>query len=314
MHACHLCEDVLSGDRLIGWYGYSAVALHQSGDLIEAAFVYGGVCLELVLQYRLNTGQRRISGTLTQSIHTGMYSPGTTQHGGQHIADGQVIVIVRMEVKMEMGEMLYHLPHVADKVKWIQYAKGVGQHEPLYAVSLQGLYQCKHILGAVLHAVAPVLQIYVDRETLLRSIFHGADDILSVLLHGLLQLSFAMLPGTLAQQVDTLAPALGYPVHAGVSVHESQHFHPRELPSLSGPSADTLYSLHLSFGDTGRSHLYAVHIEVLQECSRNDQLLMGHKTHSAGLFAIAECGIHYLYALHFWVSSHSQWGSNCVQR
>lgn len=56
MHACHLGEYVLAYNGHVGCHGYATIALYQSADGIEVAFVDRGACVELIFQNGLHTG------------------------------------------------------------------------------------------------------------------------------------------------------------------------------------------------------------------------------------------------------------------
>lgn len=135
------------------------LSLYQARHFVEPALINARVGMELVAQNGLHTGQRCVSCPFAQAVHAGVDARSTAQHGCQHIADGQIVVVVGMEVKVQVGESLHHLSHEADEVERVQNAQRVGQHEASYAAVAQCLHQVKHVLRTVLHAVAPVLQV-----------------------------------------------------------------------------------------------------------------------------------------------------------
>ncbi len=83
MHSCHLCEDVLADDGLIGSNRDTAVALHHPAHLVES--VLRDVCLgmELVFQYHLHTGEWSVAASLSQPVHRHMQSLGAAQYRSQ---------------------------------------------------------------------------------------------------------------------------------------------------------------------------------------------------------------------------------------
>ena len=164
------------------------------------------------MQNGLNTGQGGIAGSLAQSVDGGMNALASAQHGGQHIGDGQVVIIVGVEVEMQVAVTLHHLPHVFYHVQRIEYAQGVGQHEALDVLLAQGVHHLVDIVRRFLHAAAPVFEINVDAYAQLVGIVNRAADIVDVFLGLLLQLIETMTQRAFTQEIDVLATALVQPV------------------------------------------------------------------------------------------------------
>ena len=126
MNASHLCEDGTAGDGLVGWNSDTAIALHHVCHFVQFLLVDMCACVEMILQNGLNRGQRRIAGTLAESVDGCVKAACTAQYGSEDIRYGQVVVVVGVEVKMNVGIALHHASHVADEVQRIEYAEGVG--------------------------------------------------------------------------------------------------------------------------------------------------------------------------------------------
>ena len=134
----------------------------------------------------------------------------------------------------------------------------------------------------------------------------------------LLQLIMAVLLRALAQEVDDAAAGGAYPVDGRMPVHEAQHFDTGQEVAARRPVADDFDGVTLSLGDAGRCHLHAVHLEFLQQQAGNHELLVGHEGHSAGLFAVAEGGVHdFYYGMghrfsSFWVDGEDADDADCA--
>ena len=103
MHACHLGEDVLAYNGHVGCHGYATIALYQSADGIELAFVNRGACVELIFQNGLHTGKGSVATTLPEAVDCDVNTTASAQHGSQGVGHGKVVVVVGMEVEMLAG-------------------------------------------------------------------------------------------------------------------------------------------------------------------------------------------------------------------
>ena len=147
------------------------------------------------------------------------------------------------------------------------------------------------IRGRILHAIRPILQIQVHGDAFAAGIFHLAADVLDMLIGGLLELLGAMLQRAFRQQVQRLTSTFGNPVHTLAVIHEAEHLYPIQLVDLLCITADHLYGLFLAVGDTGRSHLDTVHIQIVQQHTGHHEFLMRQEGYTTGLLAVAQGGI-----------------------
>ena len=152
----------------------------------------------MVFQDGLHTGQRGISGAFAQPVDGGMQATATAQDGGQHIGDGQVVIVVGMKIEMSIGIALLHFAHKLNNLQRIENAQRIGQHEAADAGAAECIHQLEHILGRILHAVAPVFQIDIDLHVKPFGIIYHGLDVGNVLLRRLLQLVGAVLQRALA--------------------------------------------------------------------------------------------------------------------
>ena len=123
-----------------------------------------GLGIKLVLENHLNARQRGIAASLPQPIHRDMQSLGTTEHGGKRVAHGEVVVIVGMEVEMQIGITLHHLAEILYHLQRVHDTQRIGQHKAFHIGGAQCIHHLIDIFGRVLHAVAPILEIEIDRD------------------------------------------------------------------------------------------------------------------------------------------------------
>ena len=297
MNACHLCEDILSDDGLVRWNDDAREALDHRGDLAEILLIDVGLHLGMVVEDGLHGREWGIASTFTKTIHSGVNASTTSHDRCEDIARGEVVVVVGMEIEMKVGIAGNHLIDKDCGQLRVEDAERVGQHESLHAAVLEGIDQAIDIVGTVLHAVRPVLQIEVDIDVQLFRVVDAPTDVRHMFFEGLLQLELAMTLTALAEQVDVAASAVVNPIERGLAIDKPQHFNPVEHVALTSPSADALHSFLFPIRHTCRCHFDAIHIQFGQEHAGNQQLLVRHKAHAVGLFAIAERRVHDFYEL-----------------
>ena len=301
MHTGHLRKHTLARNRTVGRNRDAGIAFHHPAHFVQPAFVNICLCIELVFQYHLHTGQRGIPCPLAQAVDRGMDTPATAQHGSQHVGNGQVVIVMGMEVEMHARITFHHLADVTQQIQWIQDAQRIRQHETPDFRIFQSIHQCKDIVRRMLHAIAPVFQIDVYGNAQFFGIIQRTTDVGHVLLQRFLQLVRTMVFRTLTQQIDVFTPASMNPIQRSVSVYKPQNFHPVEPPGLARPLANATHCIHLPLGYPSRSHLYAIHVQVLQQRTGYHQLFMRHETYATGLFPVAQGRVHdfYLHRIRF---------------
>ena len=119
MHTSHLRKHIIADNGLIGSDGDTAIALHQTGDIIQLILLDVRLGLELVLEDHLHTRQWCITTTLTQSVHCHVQSFGTTQYGSQRVRHSQVIIIMGMEIEVGIRIAFHHFPEILDTLQRI---------------------------------------------------------------------------------------------------------------------------------------------------------------------------------------------------
>ena len=226
MYPRYLREHIFTYNRFIGGYGNTGIRFNHPADFIQTTFVNVSDSIEMIFQNSLHTGQRCITGTFAQTVDRSMKSLRTTQHGSQHIAHCQVVVIMRMEIEVSMRIALHHLPHIFDDLQRIQHTQCIRQHIPFDIRVHQCIHHLEDILRRIFHPVAPVFQINIHLHILLIGIIHYANNILDMFFRGLSQLTCAMLQRTFAQKINDAAAGSMYPVYRRMPVYETQHLHP----------------------------------------------------------------------------------------
>ena len=129
MHASHLGENMRSHHGSVRSDRYPAMSLYQTTYGIKGFFVDVGLGMEHVFQDYLHGSQRGIATSLTKSVDCDVESIGATKHGRQRIAHRQVIIVVGMEIEVQIGITLTHLPHILHTLQGIEYAQRIGKQE-----------------------------------------------------------------------------------------------------------------------------------------------------------------------------------------
>ena len=295
MHPCHLRKHILTHDGLVGRNHHPRVRLHHPAHIVQPALVDVRNRIEMVLQDGLHTRQRRIAGPFTQSVDGGVQSLHTAQHGCQHIAHRQVIIVVGMKIKMRIRIALLHLAHKLNDLQRIEDAQRIGQHETADTGRHQPVHQLKHIVGRILYTVAPVFEIDIHADAQLLCIPKHLPNIRQVLLGRLLQLLRAMLQRALTQEIEHPAARPVNPVDRRAAVYKPQYLHLREQIAPLCPVADHLHRFKLPFRHPRGSHLHTVHLQVLQQQTGNHHLLVRHERYPARLLAVTQGSVHDFY-------------------
>ena len=144
--------------------------------------------MEMILEDHLHTRQRGITAALPQPIDGHMEPLRTTEHRCQRVGDGQIVVVMGVEVEVGIGIALDHLAEILDALQGIHDAKGIRQHEAADADVAKGIHQLVDVEGRILHAVRPILEVKIDGESFRAGVLHLATDIIDMLLGFLLQL------------------------------------------------------------------------------------------------------------------------------
>ena len=146
MYASHLCKHTFSHNRFVGRNCHTGIRFHYPTDIIQATFIDARNGMKMVLQDSLHTGQRSITSPLSQPVNGGMQSFHPTQYSCQHITYSQIIVIVRMKIKMKVWITLLHFTHEFDNLQGIENSQGVRKHETTDTAVAQTIYQTEYIV------------------------------------------------------------------------------------------------------------------------------------------------------------------------
>ena len=80
----------------------------------------------MVMQYGLHTGKGRIAATLSEAVDRHVYSTCAIANGSQGVAHGEVIVVVGVEVKVDVGIAAGDILEECRCLLWGQDAQRVG--------------------------------------------------------------------------------------------------------------------------------------------------------------------------------------------
>ncbi len=287
MNASNLRKHALAGNGFVWRNSNTAVTLHESRHLAQTTLVNMREDMKVVVQDGLYASKRRVSCSLTQAVDTCMDAPASCSNCGKHIADSQVVIIMGMEVEAARRIALHHLSHKAGKFHWIEDSECVGQHDAFYRHLAKLVHQSKNIVGTILHAVAPVLEIEIYGESFLTGIVYGLQDIVKMFLNGFVELFLTVFLRTFSKKIKDLTPTLCYPIYREIAVNEPEHFYPLEHTCLISIATYHLHGVLLVLRHSCRRHLYAVNVDVAQQHSRYHQFLVRQKRHAACLFAVA---------------------------
>ena len=127
-------------DWLVGCNGNTAIAFDHATDSVELILTDVGTSVELVFQDDLDTRQWGIATALTQPIDRHMEAAGATIYGSQRVRNGQVVVVVGMEVEVGIRIALHHLAHIVDNLQRVHDTQRVGEHEAAYACVNQRIH------------------------------------------------------------------------------------------------------------------------------------------------------------------------------
>ncbi len=200
-----------------------------------------------------------------------------------------------MKIEMQRRITCDHLSTELSCFIGIQHTQRIWKHKPLHRLLFQSVHHVKHIIFRVSHAVGPVLQIEVHRQS------HGTCRgntffyILQMFVGRFAQLIGTMLQRPLAKQVHHFTSRFGDPFEGGRSIHKPQYLQPVDIAMRLCPLDNLLYRLVFAFRHTGRGDLHPVHLQLLQQQTYHAHFLLGSKRYTRSLFTIAQRGIHDLY-------------------
>ena len=146
MYASHLCKHTLSHNGLVGRNRHTGIRFHYPTDIIQATFIDARNGMKMVLQDSLHTGKRSITCPFSQSVDGGMQSFHPTQYSCQHITYSQIIVIVRMKIKMKVRITLLHFTHEFDNLQGIENSQSIRKHKTTDTAVAQTIYQTEYIV------------------------------------------------------------------------------------------------------------------------------------------------------------------------
>ena len=140
VNAGALREHGGSDYRLVLGDPYPGNALHITADVSQFCLLQGVGHFEMVVQHTEETGDRSVSGTFAEPVHSGVHSPCAGLDRRCGIGHGEVVIIVSVEVEMPIREFRNHYPHEFSRLLRRKDSKGVRQHESPYPAVFQCIY------------------------------------------------------------------------------------------------------------------------------------------------------------------------------
>ena len=290
-----LGEDILAHNRGIGGACDTGIAFDHARQRVDALFAYLEVGLHQVVEHGHHRREGGIAGTFAQSVDRDVHSACSGFDGSRHIRHSQVVVVVGMEVEMELGPELHHLTDEEARGLGVEDAQRVGQQEPVDGQIHEMVNHAPHIVRRVLHAVAPVLEIEVDIESLLNGHVNIVADVFPMFLRRLVELVLTMAQAALGEEVDDRSSGLFDPSDGGAVVNESENLDSGEVTGFTRPARHFRDALEFALGNPGGSHLDAIDSHLLDEFAGYGELLRRGECHTGGLFAVAKGCIKYFY-------------------
>ena len=278
----------------------TGIGLDQPAHMVDVLLDDRVTHLQMVVQHSRNARQGRVAGPLPQPVDGRMDSPYARLDSGHDIRHGQIVIVVGMEVEMQFRITLDHL--AAERIALVgsEHAERIGDHETRDRPIAQRVDHPVNVILGKAHAVRPVLQIEIDRDTLGRGSLDRLANIGYVLFGRLAQLQLAMAQRTFGKQIHHAASGIGDNLikQRNSAVDETQNLHPVEKTAFLGPAGDTPHRLELSVGNPGRGYLDPVDMQFVEQQTRDAQLLTHGKRDSRSLLAVAQGRIQYFDAIH----------------
>ena len=291
MDPARLREDELAHEGLVRGDPHAGNRFHIPAHVHQAALIQGVLHLQVVVEDADGAGHGQVAGPLPQPVHGRVQALDAGADRLEGVRRGEVVVVVRMEVKMDGRIALHHRPAIRRGPGRVQDAEGVREHDPPDGRVLQGVHQEEHVVRRVRHPVGPVLEVHIDLQALGNGDPDVPEDVAQMLFRRLPELGGHVAEGSLREEVHHLAAGRTDPVDGQAAVHEAERLHGAELPAGGGPGADLGESLLLAAGNPRRGHLDPVDLQFIQEQARDGQLLVRVERDAGGLLAVTQGGV-----------------------
>ena len=112
MDATTLGEYKFPDERFIGGNPDSGERFHYFGNPVKFLLFHVGFHFQVVLYCGDHTGERRIARSFAQSIDCCVDTPDPSLDGMEHIGNGQVVIVMGMEVEGHIRIGLNHFPAI----------------------------------------------------------------------------------------------------------------------------------------------------------------------------------------------------------
>ena len=193
MYTGTLRKDMFADDRFVCGDMDAGESFHQATGIVDLLFPERCFHSQLVFQNGKHTAERSVSCTFAQAVQRGMNAIDSGTDGRIDIGNGQVIIVVSVEIKLQIRIAGHHILAIIVCITGIQDAQRIGQHEPAYRQVTKRIDKLIDIFRRILDTVRPVFQIDIHSYPPFRRQVDDAADIGKMLFGSLTQLLRHML-------------------------------------------------------------------------------------------------------------------------
>ena len=296
MDACTLRKDVLADDRAVARDTDARVGLDHAADVVDLRFVDAREAVQPVVQHGHRARQGCVSCAFAQPVYGYVNPVEPGFHRSCGVGHGQVVIVMGMEVEPKLRIACHHVAAKPFGGIGVEDTQRVGAHEALHGGVGQPVEYRVDVPGRILHTVRPVFEVDVHLHAPRDGPADRGADVAEVLLRGAAQLFAAVFERPLRQQVHHAAPGLAEPVERHAAVDESQRLDAVGITLRGSPFGDAAHGLLLALRNPRRGDLDAAYVQFLQQQPGDGEFFAGVERNPRRLLAVAQRGIHYLYA------------------
>ena len=296
MDAGTLRKDVFADDRAVARDTDARVGLDHAADVVDLRFVDAREAVQPVVQHGHRARQGCVSCAFAQPVYGYVNPVEPGFHRSCGVGHGQVVIVMGMEVEPKLRIACHHVAAKPFGDIGVEDAQRVGAHEALHGGVGKPVEYRVDVPGRILHTVRPVFEVDVHLHAPRDGSADRGADVAEVLLRGAAQLFAAVFERPLRQQVHHAAPGLAEPVERHAAVDESQRLDAVGITLRGSPFGDAAHGLLLALRNPRRGYLDAAHAQFFQQQPGDGEFFAGVERNPRRLLAVAQRGIHYLYA------------------
>ena len=161
-----LGKNIVADYRLVGRNAHAGIRFHNAAYSVDPVLPDAGLNFEQIVQHGNNTGNGSITCSFAQTVYRSVHGSYSCPDSLKNIGNGQIVIVVGMEIKFQSGVTFHHLPAVKGCLFRSEDTQGIGQHKMPNGFIAQAVHQVKDIVGRMHHAVGPVFEIEVHLHPL----------------------------------------------------------------------------------------------------------------------------------------------------